>query len=175
MTARLANMARLKRLAIAFARDRRGAAALDMALVGMPFILLVLAIMQMGAYYMAQVTLDAGTVKTAESLRAIFSTGAAPATLTTAQLKSAIVAGSATGISSNASACASPAPCLIVEVQPLANLDSGAVAITDGLTNYGSAWTPLVLRAKYTFSTFVPGFPANWSVVASAIVRRQGQ
>jgi Flp pilus assembly protein TadG len=159
-------MGRLRRLAVAFARDRRGSAVVDMAILGLPFILLLLAIMQMGMYYMAQVTLDAGTVKTAESLRAVFATGVTPVTPSAASLKSSIVAGSATGISSSG---------LIVEVQPLANLDGGTVAITDGLTNYGSAWTPLVLRAKYTFSTFVPGFAANWSVNSSALVRRQGQ
>jgi hypothetical protein len=49
------------------------------------------------------------------------------------------------------------------------------VAITDGLTNYGSAWTPLVLRAKYTFSTFMPVIASTWSINSSAIVRRQGE
>jgi hypothetical protein len=147
-------------------RDRRGVAAIDFALLGLPFILLLMCVMQLGMYYMTQVALDSGTVKEAESLRAIFSTGSTPVTPSGATLKANIVSGSGGGVVSSG---------LIVEIQPLANLDSGAVSISDGLASYGSAWTPLVLRAKYTFSTFVPIFGSTWSVNSSAIVRRQGQ
>jgi Flp pilus assembly protein TadG len=149
-----------------FARDKRGVAAIDFALLGLPFLLLLICVMQLGLYYMTQVALDSGTVQAAESLRSVFSTGATPVTPTGAALKSSIVANSGSGLVSSG---------LIVEVQPLANLGGGTVAVTDGLTNYGSAWTPLVLRAKYSFSTFMPGFAATWSINASAIVRRQGQ
>lgn len=157
---------KLRRLALAFGRDRRGAAAVEFALLGLPFLLLLICIMQMGLYYMTQVALNAGTVKAAENLRSVFGTGATPVTPSGATLKSTIVSGSGTGIVSSG---------LIVEVQPLANLGAGTVAITDGLTSYGSAWTPLVLRAKYTFSTFMPGFASTWSINSSALVRRQGQ
>jgi Flp pilus assembly pilin Flp len=149
-----------------FARDRRGAAAVEFALLGLPFLLLLICVMQLGAYYMTQVALDSATVKVAESLRSAFGTGATPVTPSGASLKSSLVADSGTGLVSSG---------LIVEVQPLANLDGGTVAITDGLTNYGSAWTPLVLRAKYSFSTFMPGFATTWSINSSALVRRQGQ
>jgi hypothetical protein len=150
----------------ALARDRKGAAAIDFALLGLPFLLLLMSVMQMGLYYMTQVALDSGTLQTAESLRSVFSTGAAPVTPSGSGLKSTIVADSGSGIVSSG---------LIVEVQPLANLGGGTVAITDGLTNYGSAWTPLVLRAKYSFSPFMPGMGSSWSINSSAIVRRQGQ
>lgn len=162
MTATPAHRGRLA----GFARDRRGAAAIDFALLGLPFLLLLLSVIQLGLYYMTQVALDAGTVKAAENLRSVFGTGATPITPTGAALKSTIVSGSGSGIVSSG---------LIVEVQPLTNLGGGTVAITDGLANYGSAWTPLVLRAKYSFSTFMPGFAATWAVNSSAIVRRQGQ
>ncbi len=148
------------------ARDQRGVAAVEFALLALPFILLLICVMQLGLYYLTQVALDAGTVKEAESLRAIFSTGTTPVTPAGATLKANIVSGSGGGVVSNG---------LIVEIQPLANLDSGTVAISDGLASYGSAWTPLVLRAKYSFSTFVPIFGSTWSVNSSAIVRRQGQ
>ena len=159
----------LKRLATAFARDRRGAAAVEMALLGMPFLILLFAVMQMGMYYMTQVALDVGVIKTAESLHAVFSTGITPVTPNAATLKSNIVSGSGTGVNSAN---------LIVEIQPLTNLDSGTVAITDGLTSYGSAWTPLVLRAKFSFpsfASFIPILPSTYSVTSSAIIRRQGQ
>jgi hypothetical protein len=115
---------------------------------------------------MTQVALDIGTVTAAENLRTVFGTGATPVTPSGSTLKSTIVAGSGSGIVSSG---------LIVEVQPLTNLSGGTVAVTDGLTNYGSAWTPLVLRAKYTFSTFLPVFASTWSINSSALVRRQGQ
>jgi Flp pilus assembly protein TadG len=153
-------------LARAFARDRRGTAAVEIALLALPFILLVIAIMQLGEYYLTQVALDIGTVRTAESLRAAFSTGATPVTPSGSSLKTAIASGSGTGVNSSG---------LVVEIQPLSNLNSGSVAISDGLANYGSAWTPLVLRAKYTFSTFMPGMASSWSINSSAIVRRQGE
>jgi Flp pilus assembly protein TadG len=160
----------LHRLGRALVRDQRGAAAVDLALLGLPFLLLLLAIMQMGSYYMTQVALDAGTVKAAESLRAAFGTGVTPVTPSAASLKATIVSGSGNGTSNGVVSSG-----LSVEIQPLTNLDSGAVAVTDGLANYGSAWTPLVLRAKYTFNTFMPGFNSTWSVNSSSIVRRQGQ
>lgn len=166
MTRQPIHRRRLKGVVRALARDRKGAAAIDFALLGLPFLLLLVCVMQLGLYYMTQVALDSGTVQAAESLRAVFGTGATPVTPSGAGLKSTIVADSGSGLASSG---------LIVEVQPLANLDGGTVAITDGLTNYGSAWTPLVLRAKYSFSTFMPGFAATWSINSSAIVRRQGQ
>jgi Flp pilus assembly protein TadG len=157
---------RLRRLIRAFGRDQRAVAAVDFALLALPFTLLLLAIMQLGMYYMTQVALDAATVKAAESLRAVFSTGSTPVTPTGTALKASIVSGSGTGVTSSG---------LIVEIQPLANLDTATVAISDGLANYGVAWTPLELRAQYSFPTFLPGMAATWPVNSSALVRRQGQ
>jgi len=77
-----------------FARDKRGVAAIDFALLGLPFLLLLICVMQLGLYYMTQVALDSGTVQAAESLRSVFSTGATPVTPTGAALKSSIVANS---------------------------------------------------------------------------------
>jgi hypothetical protein len=166
MTGRPKHKRGLKGFFARLGRDQRGVAAIEFAMIGLPFILLLLCVMQLGFYYMTQVALDTGTVKEAESLRSIFSTGATPVTPAGATLKTNIASYSGGGIvSSN----------LIAEIQPLANLDGGAVPISDGLASYGSAWTPLVLRSKYTFSTFVPIFGSTWSVNASAIVRRQGQ
>ena len=157
---------RAGRLAARFARDGRGATAIEFAILGLPFLMLIICIMQLGLYYMTQMALDGATLKAAEGLRANFGTGTTPVTPSGSTLKSTIVSGAATGIQSSG---------LIVEVQPLANLGGGAVAITDGLTSYGSAWTPLVLRSKYTMGVFMPGWGSTMSVYSSAIVRRQGQ
>ena len=166
MTAPVRVRRRLTRLARAFARDRRGATSVELAFLAFPFILMILAVMQVGFYYMTQMALNAGTVQAEESLHAVFATGASPNTPSASSLKSTIVTGSSGGLTVTN---------LAVEVRPLANLDSGAVAISDGTTNYGSAWTPLVLRAKYSFPTFMPLMGTTWVVYSSAIVRRQGQ
>jgi Flp pilus assembly protein TadG len=150
----------------AFLRDCRGATAVEFSFLALPFLLLIMCVMQLGMYYMTQVSLDAGTVKEAETLRQAFNTGVTPVLPTGSALKTAIVSASGNGVVASGMA---------VEIQPLANLDSGGVAISDGTANYGTAWTPLVLRAKYTFSTFLPGWASTVSINSSAIVRRQGE
>ncbi len=154
------------RLTHRFARDRRGATAIEFSILGLPFMLLIIATMQMGMYYMTQVALNSGTVKVAESLRNAFNTGAAPVLPSGSSLKSSIASGSGGGVVSSG---------LVVEIQPLTALTGGTVAISDGTASYGSAWTPLVLRAKYTFSTFMPGWAGTVSINSSALIRRQGQ
>ena len=157
----------LRRLLAAYARDCRGAAAHELALLGVPFVILLLSVMQMGVYFMTQMSLNAGTVQAAEALHAVFATGATPDTASfTSSMKSTIVSGAGGGINSNG---------VSVEVQPLSNLGSSYVAISDGTASYGSAWTPLVLRASYSFTPFIPLVGSTWTVKSSAIVRRQGQ
>jgi hypothetical protein len=53
-------------------------------------------------------------------------------------------------------------------------LSGGTVAITDGVINYGTTTSTLVLRAQATVVTFAPGFSVLAVASSSAIVRRQG-
>jgi Flp pilus assembly protein TadG len=157
-------------------RDPKGAAAVEFALVASPFILLLLALLQLSIYFMAQFALDSGVAKTAQALRACFTSITptnCPATLATAfsgsQLKADVVNGSGSMIANSSNTK--------VEIRPLADLDSAAVPISDGTVDYGdsgSTTSVLVLRAQAQILTFAPGFSALGAVKSSAIVRRQG-
>ena len=149
-----------------FARDSRGAAALEFAMVSAPFIFLLVAILQMGLYFMAQSSLDSGVVRTAETLRNNFTTGTTPTLLNAAALKTSVVA-NAGGLINNDSTSA-------VEIRQLTSLDSAAVPIVDGTVDYGSTTSVLVLRAQASVMVFAPGFSSLGQIKSAALVRRQG-
>jgi hypothetical protein len=132
----------------------------------MPFILLLLGTLQIAMFYMVQSALDSGVMRTADTLRSSFTTGATPALPTGAALKSA-VATNAGGLIHNDST-------LAAEVRQLITLDAGPVAIADKTTDYGNPMSTLVIRAQAKVFTFAPGFSALANVRSSAIVRRQG-
>ncbi len=50
-------------------RDRRGATAVEFAIVGAPFVLMIFAIIELALYFMVQVTLDNATALAARQLR----------------------------------------------------------------------------------------------------------
>ena len=56
-----------------------GASAVEFAIVLAPFVFLLLGLAQMGVYYYAQISLDAGVLKTAEYLNTDFRTGSGTA------------------------------------------------------------------------------------------------
>ncbi|WP_158815146.1 TadE/TadG family type IV pilus assembly protein [Methylocapsa sp. S129] len=149
-----------------FLHDGRGAAAIEFAIVSSPFILLLVALLQMCLYFMAQSALDSGVLRTAETLRNNFTTGATPTLPNAAALKAAVVA-SAGGLINNDSTSA-------VEIRELILLDSAAVPIVDGTNDYGSTTSVLVLRAQASVLIFAPGFSSLAKVQSAALVRRQG-
>ena len=55
--------------AVRCAHDRRGAAALEFALIATPFIFMIFCIIEVGIYFMVQVTLDNATAVAARELR----------------------------------------------------------------------------------------------------------
>jgi Flp pilus assembly protein TadG len=150
-----------------FGKDARGANAIEFALLALPFIGMLLFIVQMGLLEMTKTALDTGVVVEAEALRNAFATGTTPVLPSGSALKAGVAAAS-NGFLTNGSQ-------LKVEVQPLANLDSGAVAISDQLASFGSAETVLALRASYQSTWFLPGMNSTVVVHSSALVRRQNQ
>jgi Flp pilus assembly pilin Flp len=150
-----------------FGKDDRGANAVEFALLAMPFICMLMFVVQMGLLEMTKTALDTGVILEAENLRGIFATGTPPVLPSGSALKASVAAGS-NGYLTNGSL-------LKVEVQPLANLDSGTVAITDQLASFGSPETVLALRASYQSTWFVPGMNSTVVVYSSALVRRQSQ
>ena len=150
-----------------FGKDDRGANAVEFAILVMPFICMLLFVVQMGLLEMTKTALDTGVILEAENLRGVFATGTAPVLPSGSALKASVAAGS-NGYLTNGSL-------LRVEVQPIANLDSGAVAITDQLASFGTAGTVLALRASYQSTWFLPGMNSTMVVYSSALVRRQSQ
>jgi Flp pilus assembly protein TadG len=158
-----------------FRRENKAASAVEFALVAIPFLFLILAILQLGVFYMAQSSLNAGMVATANCLRSTFTTSSLPAancpftvtTPTASTIKTQVVAASG-GLIHNDST-------LAVEIRQISDLDSSAVPITDGFTDYGSSTTNvLVIRGQSKVVTFAPGFGSLANIRSSAIVRRQG-
>jgi Flp pilus assembly protein TadG len=149
-----------------FYRETDGSNAIEFAILAMPFILLLVFIVQIGIFFVSQAALDVGVSKVAEQLRS----GLAKVVYTkpnAATLKSAVVAASGALISNDTT--------LAVEIQPISNLTSATKPIVDATNNYGTDDRGmLALRAKFTVPSFLPGVP-NWAVTSSALVRRQGR
>lgn len=155
---------------LSFGRDNRAASAVEFAIVAGPFIMLMLGTLQVGVYYYAQSALDAGLIKTADSLRSAFTTGTTPVLPTATTLKSNVATYSGGMIRNDAN--------LLVEIRRLTALDGAVVPITDGVTDYGDNVTKtstLVLRGQATITTFAPGFSGLARATSSALVRRQGK
>jgi Flp pilus assembly protein TadG len=150
-------------------RDRRGAAMVEFAIIALPFLLVLLTIIQMGIYYMTQSALDAGVNATATILRNSFNSAGTPTLPTGAQLKQYVV--------SNSGQLVYNTPALAVEIRQLSSLAATATPIADGTTDYGTTnlSVPLALRAQSSVVIIAPGFGALINVVASAIVRREGR
>jgi Flp pilus assembly protein TadG len=148
-----------------FRREDRAASAVEFALIATPFLFLILAILQLSVFYMAQSSLNAGVVATANSLRSGF-TSTTPSFPNAAALKAQVVSGSG-GLIHNDST-------LAVEIRQLVNLDASLVPISDGTNDYGTTTSVLVIRSQSKVITFAPGFGSLANVRSSAIVRRQG-
>ncbi len=145
------------------ARDRRGASALEFALVAMPFFWLLLGVFQMGVYYMAQSSLDAGVIQVADTLVNSFYSGTTPSIPTAAALKTLVVSKSGGMIRDDAT--------LSVELRQFSTLSLAVLPIT----NTVDASVPgnvLALRAQSSVPSFLPMFGAL-AVRSSALVRRQ--
>jgi Flp pilus assembly protein TadG len=148
-----------------FIRDRRASSAVEFAIVCGPFFLMLLGIMQLGIFYMAQSALDTAVLKTVETLRGNFNTGTTATLMDATALKNSIVTNAGGLVSSGT---------VSVEIQPLTNLSGAVVAITNGTVDYGTSSSALVLRAQASVVTFTPGLNGLSTVISSAMIRRQG-
>jgi Flp pilus assembly protein TadG len=145
-----------------------GSNAIEFAILAMPFILLLVGIVQIGIYFVCQAALDLGVARTAETMRMDLVTKT-PSFPDAATLRSDIVASSGALISNTSS--------LAVEIQPIANLNTTAKPIVDGTNNYGTSIEKrdiLALRATFVVPSFLPAVP-NWKVASSALIRRVGR
>ena len=160
----------------ALRHDRRGSSAVEFALVCGPLLFLLLAIPQIGIYFMTQAALDSGVNSEADALNSVFLSQATPTTPTVTALQTAI-ATKAGGLVT--------ASTLAVDLQPFSNLTLTTVAIGTNAPNIGSAGTCssqsscggtiLALRAQAPVMTFAPFFGKALKVRSSVLVRRQAQ
>jgi Flp pilus assembly protein TadG len=153
----------IRRPRLPLLRDTRAANAVEFAIVALPFLYVLLVILQMGLYYMTQAALDNGVLATANNLRNSFNTGTAPVLPTGSSLKSSIV-GAGGGLLGNNGM-------LAVDLRALTTLDAGGVAIADGTVDAVSTNVPIVLRAKANVTAFAPGFGASTQVLSSVVLR----
>lgn len=149
--------------AFAFIHDQRGASAVEFAIVAAPFFFLLMWILQLGIFFMTQAALDNGVISEAETVRESLVAGSLPSA---ASIKVGVVTGAGALVSNNAT--------LKVEIRALSDLTSGAVAITDGATDYGTTTSALVLRASGEVISFAPGFGSFNTVTSTVLLRRQG-
>ena len=154
------------RLGLRFLRDERGSNAVEFAILGVPFIMLLLFALQIGLYAMTKSALDTGVVRSAEAMEGQFGLNT-PSLRSGSALKAAVATG-AGGLVINNSA-------LAVEVRPLSGLSGGPTPIADQTTSYGAPHTVLAIRASFVTPTFVPGLNAVLTAYSSALVRRQAQ
>jgi Flp pilus assembly protein TadG len=149
-----------------FIRDRRASSAVEFAIVAAPFFFLLMAVTQVGIFYMAQSALDTGVAVTATTLRNNFTTGTTATLLGASALKSSVVTSSGAIITNDST--------LAVEIRQLTSLSSAPVPIVDGTVDYGSTTSTLVLRAQSSVITLAPGLGGLNKIYSSALVRRQG-
>lgn len=146
-------------------RHDDGVAAVEFALVALPFLLLLLWIAQIFVFYLTQTSLDSGVNSAADYLRSSFAK-ASPIYPDAATLKGKIASTSG-GMIRNTNA-------LAVEIRPLKQLGASVIGIVDETTpDYGASGDPLVLRAQSAAVVFAPGFSSFANVRSSAIVRRK--
>lgn len=182
------------------ARDSRGSSAVEFALVCVPLVFILMMILQMGIYYMAKSSLDAGVIETADVIVCAFNANS-NATTTTSSISvpsscstaasdlsgtslKALVASQSGGLVHNDAT-------LAVDLRGLTTLSAAIVPITDRQVDtsqsnkQGASLSLLVLRAESQIPWFLPwislgalggscaGTASLPCVRASAIVRRQ--
>jgi Flp pilus assembly protein TadG len=154
-----------------FGGDRRGASAIEFALVSAPFLFMIVGVMQLGLVYVTSASLNGALAREIDRLIAANMTPP-PSNGT---VKSNIC---------NTSSIVSCSANVEVEVDtltalvpnPIANgASTSAPAFVDvraAQSNAGGAQTVLVIRARAAVPSFLPMFGSNLVVYAGGVVRR---
>ena len=158
----MSGRANARRLAVAAWRDVRGAAALETALVLLPFLVLLFATLQVAMAFVSQSALDTGVLRTAEQLRANMVPGVPYVPPSATSLAASVAANGSVILAGGT---------LVVDLQPITALSGAAVPIANGTVNAGMTSSVLILRAKIPVISFSLGLPAM-VVTSSAILRR---
>ena len=183
--ARRGPIGRLTRSARRGLLDRRGTTAIEFAIVGAPFVLLIFSIIELALYFMVQVTLDNATALAARQLRTgqIVADGGSDAAgeksflqaicSNMSWLQSQCTSGTAGG---------GVTPYLVIDVRPLSSYSAGSgvpPAILNGQMNSanfcyysGSAGNAVEMRAFYRWQLFTP-FQPGLQTFANGIAELQ--
>jgi Flp pilus assembly protein TadG len=157
-----------RRLIKCFAATRRGSAAVEFAMVALPFLALIFGIVEISMYYLVSTTLENATSDAARQIRTGQLQGAG---LTAAQSQSNFSA----AICSEMAWLGSCSSHLNVDVRTFASfssitqtspIKSGAVDPTQLQFQMGSAGNIVLVRAFYSWTLFTPqldGMTANLS------------
>lgn len=140
-----------------FTRCASGSSAIEFSALALPFLLLIVCIIQYYALHLMQSTLSDALYQSASKPEASLLTGSQSSYATTLCNKTAF-----------------PAICtatLKVELQPLQNAPTAKTAITGGTFNAGTSNDVLVLRASTQVVQFIPLIPIL-TAKASVVFRR---
>jgi Flp pilus assembly protein TadG len=149
----------LARLADRLARERNGAAALEFALIAIPFLMLVMGVLEIAMLYLVSTTLENATSDAARQIRTgTFQNGS---TVTAANFVSQICSeldwlGSASSCSSNlfVDVRTYASYTAIAEPNPISNQQITQASLTFAP---GAAGSIVMVRAFYRWQLFTPG------------------
>jgi Flp pilus assembly protein TadG len=141
-------------------RDRRGAAAVESALVVYPFLMLLFMVIQLGLFFVVQSALDVGVLATAESLRASLLANSSYAIPSATTLATTITADGGSLLAAYG---------IVVDVRQISTLSTSAPAVPDGTTAACGSGSVLILRAQAS----LPFLPLNYLLrsTSTSIVR----
>jgi len=141
--------------------DRQGVAAVEAALIMLTFITLIFMVIEVGIYFIMQSSLDVAVLTASETVRAAMQLSSTYSPPSAATLKGTIVTNGGAMLTSSTVA---------VDVNQLTTLSGGAVAVTDGSTDWGSSGSVVIVRAQATM-TFQPS-TLVLTAISTAILRR---
>ena len=162
-------------------RDRRGATAVEFAIIGAPFFFMIFAIVQLALYFMVQVTLDNATAIAARQLRTGQVVADGTGDTTGQQAFLGAVCANMSWLStqcSSGSGNSAKTQYLVVDVRPLGTyastpasptLNAAGNAAANTCYYSGSAGTAVEMRAYYRWQMISPVLMAGLQTFAGGI------
>lgn len=128
----------------AFARDERGAAAIEFGVVGLALTTLLMAILQFALFFLSQISLHGALAEAASGTQT--ATQATRSSMTTMICARVILADN----------CATR---MKLETAPLSTYAAGAQPVTGATFSAGAVGEAMLVRAEVPIVIFVPGLP----------------
>ena len=160
----------------AWAADRRGATAVEFAIIGAPFFFMIFAIIQLALYFMVQVTLDNATAIAARQLRTGYTIADGTGDTTGQKAFTTAVCNNMSWLATQCNSAGST-PYLVVDVRPLGTYSNNPGAPTvnaagpaAGTCFYsGGAGSAVEMRAYYRWQMISPVLMSSLQTFAGGI------